>query len=145
MKRNYSAPLIVSMLIMIFIYSCDNSTTPPQESDTLILNDSNYVNLSEFIFNTEEKLKLSYLNLAEDSRCPFGAVCFWEGNAKVDVAFIVDDLTHLLELNTHQDFQIDTTIDNYYLKLLDVEPYPVLDSSHVGKDGRIKIYISKIE
>jgi len=143
MKNNYSVQFFIIILTLVVVVSCNDSTSPLPESDTLILNDSNYVELNEFIFNSNEEIRLSYLNLAEDSRCPFGAVCVWEGNAKVDVAFITENVTHLLELNTHSDFQRDTTINNYYIKLIDVEPYPQLDSSHVNKDGRIKIYITK--
>ena len=145
MKKYNSIQLILGLLILVFIISCSNSTSPSKENESLILNDTNSVKLNSIIFNTNENIRLSYLNLVGDSRCPIGAECIWEGNARVDIAFKIENVTHLLELNTYRGFQRDSTIGKYYLKLINVEPYPNLDSSHVNKDGLVKVYISKIE
>jgi len=143
MRNKYCFHIIVGLLTLVFIFSCSNSTSPSQENYALILNDTNSVKLNEYLLNSNENLRLSFKNLLEDSRCPIGAECFWEGNAKVEIEFIIGDETHLLELNTYYNFQRDSTLNNYYLKLIDVLPYPTLDGSYLDEESIIKIFISK--
>jgi hypothetical protein len=68
------------------------------------------------------KLSLKFQDVTEDSRCPDGVVCVWEGNSRV-----------LLEVN-QSTFALNTTVepkqiivDRYLVRLNSLSPYPMIE------------------
>lgn len=93
-----------------------------------------YIRLGECqdrIFNNET-VKICYDKLLEDSRCPVGSQCFWQGQAIGEFSFHVNGNKHTLRLSTLYSakrtpllrYSKDTTIGNYKIELLDIDPYP---------------------
>ncbi len=70
-------------------------------------------------------LEIQFLSLLEDSRCRYseGAVCKWEGNARVVIRVFATDLNNKdFELNTSSRFQREVDYLNYKIRLLAVHP-----------------------
>lgn len=69
------------------------------------------------------------LESVEDSRCPSNGICVWEGNATAN--FVLNSATESTSftLNTNRKFQRDTIINGLNIELLDVTPYPLLDTT----------------
>lgn len=48
----------------------------------------------------KSKLKIKFISLVEDSRCPEGVNCVWEGNAKIKVLISNGKTSKEFEMNT---------------------------------------------
>lgn len=68
-------------------------------------------------------LTITFDNLVEDSRCPSGVECFWEGQARVQLLMNESTTIDLIMQAGQEDLAKDTS-DSYIYTLLDVSPYP---------------------
>ena len=93
---------------------------------TLLLNDTVEMANFETKYNHEKNIVLRMDSVLGDSRCPSNVQCVWEGNAEVRFLFTVDSKGTDFVLNTHggKQFNSDTVISGYRIKLLDLAPYP---------------------
>jgi len=93
---------------------------------TLPLNDTVEIANSETKYNFENNIVLRMDSVLNDSRCPSNVQCVWEGNAEVRFLFTVDSRGTDFVLNTHggNNFNSDTVIGGYSIKLLNLSPYP---------------------
>jgi hypothetical protein len=65
------------------------------------------------------------VQVLEESRCPVGVQCIWEGNARIGVkAEKPPSRTATLELNTSGRYDREATYQGYKVQLLQVVPYP---------------------
>ena len=86
---------------------------------------------------------LTFDSLAHDSRCATGATCIWEGNAEVGFLLFQDDQQHIFALNTHPDFLNDTTLTTRSIALLDLTPYPHVDSAYQAEQFAVRIFVDR--
>ena len=86
---------------------------------------------------------LMFDSLAHDSRCPTGATCVWEGNAEVELSLYQDDSLHTLALNTHPNFRTDTTLAALSIAVLDLTPYPHIDSTYKAEQYTVRVFVDK--
>jgi len=93
-----------------------------------------------WFFNDEDDLAL-YFNEVDDSRCPSGLQCFWEGEAKVGLTLSKQQNIFSFYLDTHHNFT--TTIDGYKISLCELFPYP--SSSFEIEKSEYEVYISVIK
>ena len=72
-----------------------------------------------------EDLVLTFVQVLEESRCPVGVQCIWEGNARVGVNVEKPpSRSATLELNTSRRYDTEATYQGYRVQLLQVVPYP---------------------
>ena len=73
-----------------------------------------------------QDVKVKFVAVSEDSRCPTDVNCVWAGNAAVALDFIDGDCTTLLKLNTHQNSQSPENgkAGAYRVKLVKLDPHP---------------------
>lgn len=116
--------IIFAGFLTAFIYmGCETNL---KLKSTLLLNDTIDIANFETRYNYENNLILRMDSVLNDSRCPSNVVCVWEGNAAVRFLFTVDSIKTDFVLNTHggNQFNSDTVIGGYSIKLLDLSPYP---------------------
>lgn len=112
------------------------------DAQELILNDTVYLKYNELYCNPEYEFQLSFDSIS-DSRCPIGAVCFWEGNASI--RFIVQAIgndSNTFRLNTNGEFLTDTVINGLRYELIDLLPYPEVDKDYSLDDYTLHLLIS---
>ncbi len=68
-------------------------------------------------------LKIRFVKVLEDSRCPMNAKCVWAGNAKVQLTVKGSKGTRTIELNTGREPHV-ATYDGYDIRMEDVAPGP---------------------
>ena len=79
---------------------------------------------------SSQQLTLKFLSVSEDSRCPQGASCIWEGNGKVNIELTpADQTSYVVELNTAMSLESEATYLSYRISLLDLQPYPSAGST----------------
>lgn len=99
---------------------------PRRVADWLEESDSAHIGLGETV--TVGGVAVSYLALEGDSRCPIGVTCVWEGDAEVRLHLAAAGAEAEVVLHTALDPR-SSVIDGLELKLLDVLPYPLYDTS----------------
>ena len=75
------------------------------------------------------RLNLKFLSVVEDSRCPVGVNCIWEGNARVRLQInlsTTNNNSEIFELSTNLEPQ-SIQIEDYEIKILDLIPSPKVD------------------
>ena len=94
----------------------------------------NLVGHKETLLRFDEPLQVGGLTLTlldvQDSRCPDGAVCVWEGEVKLMVGAVQDgeDLGGFELTQSFADPKKSTVqMGDYLVDVLIVQPYPVLD------------------
>ena len=71
-------------------------------------------------------IKIKFVELVEDSRCPAGVNCVWAGNAKVKIAMTRGRRTQMFELNTNLQPTV-VSFEGYDLKLTGLTPKPAVN------------------
>jgi len=92
-----------------------------------------------------DNLSVCFASVLNDSRCPKGATCCWEGNAVITIDVTKDGEKHVITLNTIAIFQTDTTLDNINIALLELNPYPDLESVSQLTDYKAKLSIADLD
>jgi hypothetical protein len=118
--------------ILLFFISCQQPTnTTGQEIGqefTLRYGQSTQIQ-SHDIFS------IKFLNVVEDSRCPKGAVCVWEGNAKIILQIAEQDSSVNTTLLPKEAIYKGREGIEYTIRLVSVSPYP-----NVGEQVKLEDY-----
>ena len=119
--------------------------TDYEDFDNLVLNDTVYLSSHDCLNDAENKMYICLDSVLNDSRCPSGVYCFWEGNATVRLRYQnYNSKPVIFNLNTHKAFGSDTIIDKLKFTLIGLTPYP--NAHHIIKptEYTAKILIDKI-
>lgn len=81
-------------------------------------------------------VSIAFLAVTEDSRCPEGAVCVWEGNARI----VLSVSKNKFGLNTTLSPK-DTTIGPFNVRLVRVNPYPKLGVQRSPEDYSVTLVV----
>lgn len=138
-KKCYQLIIIIT-IFSFFTCHYENLILFEKTGNTLHFQDTLHINYKETIINTDENISITFDSLLEDSRCPIGVDCFWEGNAKIGFIFN----SQKFELNTHPSFKNDTTLLRYNISLIRVHPYHHIDSTYTADDYSADIYVQKV-
>ena len=86
------------------------------------------------------RIKVKFISVVEDSRCPTGVNCMWAGNAKIKIQISKSGkAAKAFELNTFGEQQQTALFEGYEIRLVGVNPYP----KH-GVETRKESYVATI-
>ena len=121
---------IVSMGLFLLLFSCDED----RAINVLKIGEITEIKLDETVDNPQYGLSLQVKNI-NDSRCPNGVMCFWEGNASVEFNLTTKSEKYNFTLDTHYHpmFVNDTVIEGVKYQLINVLPYPDINKEQVIK------------
>ncbi|MDD2471896.1 MAG: hypothetical protein PHT28_03130 [Dehalococcoidales bacterium] len=91
----------------------------------------------------EDELEIRFEDILEDSRCPAGAQCVWEGRVSARVEFKDNKDSYkmvLVQSGSAQDYVNETYKD--YLITYKITPYPRQNETIDKKDYRLLLVIS---
>ncbi len=91
-----------------------------------------------------ENLLIKFKEIAEDSRCPEGAICIWEGRVRVIVEITENGSPFEMVLTQPglSDKYVEETYKEYRLTFK-VEPYPEVGTVIATADYRLLLTVSK--
>lgn len=77
--------------------------------------------------NDKNKFTILFTKVENDSRCPIGAACIWQGVATIKLTLKKENTEYLFTLHTQSlpQYNTDTTVGGYKIKLIQLDPYPV--------------------
>lgn len=105
------------LLLIISGFSCANR----DDGGHVVVN----LKVSDCFDNYQNKGRICLDSVFNDSRCPTGFECVWEGDALGAFSYSKNNAVRNFILHVNTKFQNDTTIDGVTIKLLNISPYPV--------------------
>ena len=133
---------IAPFILFCLLRSCGDGVTEPGSGEEFPLQYGQRIALENGC------LILTFKALAEDSRCPVGAVCVWQGNARV----VIDawNPCSSVAAGSREDLSLNTTLDpkeiafgKYRIKLVNVSPYPILNEEHPAGQYVIRLVVTQ--
>lgn len=126
--------IIICAALLIGGLVCDSATNPKEVApgEAFELKYLNAVHISG------TGLTIQFRSVKEDSRCPEGAVCVWQGNARVGITIN----KYEADLNTFLD-STQVTYSGWIVRLLNVSPYPKLQVSRKPEEYSIRLIVLK--
>jgi hypothetical protein len=92
----------------------------------------------------DDRFTLTFDSVAEDSRCPAGAQCVWEGNGAAVLLYESPDSSPIyFRLNTAGKFQQDTVIQHYRISLVELLPQAEVNHSLKQSDYQLKLKVER--
>jgi hypothetical protein len=83
------------------------------------------------------------MSVQEDSRCPEGGQCIWEGNGKIELKLQQQDQPSVLvQLNTTREPR-ETVYQGYRIQLVSLNSYPSTKSVIKPSDFVVKLLLSE--
>lgn len=127
------------ILVSVFVVGCSQNST---DYDQYNLSSNSIASLKykECLDISSFGSKICLDSIVNDSRCPSGGVCVWEGDAEVSFSIQKRDEIKYFSLHTHRDFPSDTIINGLKISLVSLTPYPTVGSEIDQKD-----YIAEIK
>ena len=121
------------------------TSTPVKENNSGII----YLKEAQSLYLKENKMKVTFKNMTEDSRCPEGVNCIWEGVATAEIELLGESkrpLTILLSTmdNPQKGHQKVANFQEYNYSLVEVSPQTTSDKGFKALKGQYKIGL-KIE
>ena len=101
----------------------------------------------EVAFFKSENIQIKFSNVTEDSRCPTGVQCIWQGRVSVNITIVKNDQNKgdfSLTLGDNEKLAI-RAFDGFYIKLLEVNPYPAFPSHNIDLDQYVATLFVEVE
>ena len=116
------------LFVTVLILNCSNGGTQPEQSkrgpDSHNQNQIVIKCGQETVIDGKE-MSIKFVATLEDSRCPEGVQCVWEGNACIKLTVKTPGEKPLsIELNTNDRFAVEAKYLDYTITLIDLKPYP---------------------
>jgi hypothetical protein len=129
-------------LLVAILASCAQD---PIISRKVSLNEQFTIKAGQQIAIKGEKLSVQFSSVQNESRCPTGVQCVWEGNAAISIE--VSKKRKKAEqaiLNTNTAIQPnELAYKKYRIKLLGLNPYPRIDEKIEAKDYEAVMIVTK--
>lgn len=76
-----------------------------------------------------EELQIKFTSVLEDSRCPKGEQCIWQGNGKIELELVrAKNESASVSLNTASG-PSEADYQGYRIRLTALNPYPVMNQA----------------
>ena len=127
-------------LVGVMFVTCEKNKVGHSSSDIISWKDC-----SQKYFGSD-KVRICFDSLVEDSRCPIGALCFWQGIAVVRFSFYVNnddrELT-MAPLNSPPLYPSDTSVLGYKIEFVSLQPYSKIGEIRKLSEYKVEIKITK--
>ena len=87
----------------------------------------------------KSKLRVRFVELVEDSRCPTDTNCVWAGNAKIKIRVLKNGSSEEIILDSNGPKQYATTADGHSIKLVGLTPHP-RSNIRINRNGYVATF-----
>jgi hypothetical protein len=127
------------------IQSPEELKKPPESVSKAWVGKEFKLKVGEEVILLKENLRIKFISVPEDSRCPLNVDCFWSGNAKIVLEYRKDSNPSVPDtLNTHIQPHKSKYL-NYIIILKNLEPYPVEPEQIPQEEYTATILVKKIK
>lgn len=143
-----TVPILLLLVAPALLLSCPDRTakTPPKSGETSVrLNEEFTLKVGQQAIVKAEKLKLKFVSVENDSRCPRDVTCVWAGNAEVKIQIEANGKTADLKLNTSgaANFPKEASYQKYRITLAAFNPQKLKDKEIKSTDYTATLVIRK--
>ncbi|MBW7676445.1 hypothetical protein [Chryseobacterium chendengshani] len=144
--------IIISSFALLFLANCNAQKEAKNSKNGAIKNNVSkniegkviYFAERENKFLSEYQMNVTFKNIAEDSRCPEGVTCVWQGAAVANIEFMG---THTrpatLQLatteNAGRNYHKSISFNGYVITLVEVNPAPASGEGAKALSGKYRI------
>ncbi|MBA3770513.1 MAG: hypothetical protein H0X08_08475 [Blastocatellia bacterium] len=89
------------------------------------------------------KVRIKFISVVEDSRCPTDVNCIWAGNAKIKVLVSISRTSREFEINTNLGPQGDQ-LDGWAINLVELTPSPTSKGGTSKGSYRAKFTVTRL-
>lgn len=140
MKILYLYVAVLSVCIIMFI----PSSIFAQDNHVLIkLKEPFAIKVNQIAVMTSDDVQITLTNIAEDSRCPIGVECIWQGQVSLYLNLVKNnkDIGNFTLTSRSGDKELmSQVIDGYNISVVKVEPYPIK-----GQKLSLSDYVATLE
>lgn len=113
-----------SLIVVIALLSLSCNSTPTDPGGSAGVRDSTVVVQFGSSHQVNTGLRVSFVQLVEDSRCPASVVCAWQGNGAIRLDVTTDSGTQAVTLHTAGGaaFPREATVAGYTFGLVELDP-----------------------
>ncbi|MGH9878878.1 MAG: hypothetical protein ACRD5H_14700, partial [Nitrososphaerales archaeon] len=140
--------IISSFAILNALHSARAESAQESQNITTELNNQFQLKIGQTAFIESKNIKLRFLNVTEDSRCPADAVCVWEGQVTVllNVMHNEEGLGDFdLTIRGGDKNLAIKPFDGYSIQLMKVDPYPFASRPTELTDYVATLQVSELE
>jgi len=134
--------LLASLMLVV---ACSKEKEPIADASLkggqITLNDTLTIGYQTTLVDEANHLSLTFDSLSNESRCPIGVVCFWQGNVAVKLTFKKGNLEYPFTLDSY--FKPDTSVGGYDFHFLDATPYPDISKPVDDSEYRVELVMMK--
>ena len=123
---------ILLLVTFAFLFGAIQMSSAQTEKDPIKLKPTEQATIE----NSDVKIK--FLSVIEDSRCPEGVTCIWAGNAKIKIEVSCNSRKEEFEINTNLGPK-GASFDGYAINLVDLSPVPK-EGSATSKESYIATF-----
>jgi len=117
--------ILMKKFLLIFFAMLIAGCTLPSDSNGAVNSDLT-LRYGESKNLPGEDIRVTFEKVLEDSRCPVGVTCVWEGNAKIRLSLLELDIRSAGELNSNVKIDPDSLLlAGYMFRIKSLDPYPV--------------------
>ncbi|WP_339868536.1 hypothetical protein [uncultured Algoriphagus sp.] len=131
--------LLILVLSVSLLFSCDDN-----DCKGFDLGKEFEIAIDETIQNCPKNITITLLKI-QDSRCPAGAQCIWQGMILIEGMLTIDGKDYPLKLSTEESFSeypVQFSNEDYIVRLVDAFPYPDIGDSSSPEDKRAILIVS---
>lgn len=121
------------------------SATRPSDlaADEVQLGSTVKLRVGESVDVSGEGVKIQFDEVSNESRCPRGVTCVWEGDAVVKMRAMKEGQTSGIELHTSKRFAREASVGKSVVRLLDLSPVPKANQPIDSHDYVASVVVSK--
>ena len=140
--------IFLFILLTLAFTTCKKNTSLNGNSKEIQINSPSYISwktCSQTIYKNDI-VKICFDSLLQDSRCPNGALCIWQGTAVVKFSFSVHNDQHDIILSPQNSpplYPSDTSLLRYKIEFLSLKPYPQIGVQRNLSDYKAELMITK--
>lgn len=137
--------LILMIIILLGCSETKDTIIEPETSPTYKLDNQIKLVINQNLLIESEGLKVKFLKVTEDSRCPSDVICIWAGQVGVlmNISQNGKDLGDINLILGPDKELAEKKVNGYLIRLVGVEPYPISTKKIEPSDYEITIIISK--
>lgn len=137
MKKDTFQIALLVLVLAAFLTNCDQKKAQATY-DTFNLNETASLAVGKTSKLSGDDLKIQFVAVTQDSRCPEGVNCIVAGEVKVSLKVNTGGADHDINMTKEgkQKGGVSATVGDFSIEMIEVDPYPK-DGVKVEKDSYV--------
>lgn len=141
MKKIRIGVTAICLALVALVVACRSAGT----IKTMQLGQAISLKINESAQLATNDLSVTFKAVTSDSRCPRGAQCVWAGEADVVLTVKAGEKSQDITVKVGAGADSTAAVEPYSIRILALEPYPVLNQSIQSSDRVIELRVDRTD